>query len=143
VPLVNNTSFEDYFLQFNKAENTGRWPLSAEGQIELHTEPFLNNTDVLPLKKSLFYKDALVFKHLQSDAISILSNKTDHGIEVSYKGFPFMGIWNAKDADFVCIEPWCGIADSVNATGNLADKEGINKLQSSAHFSAQWTAKFF
>ncbi len=33
-----------------------------------------------------------------------------------------------KDADFVCIEPWCGIADSVASTQQLAEKEGMNKL---------------
>jgi galactose mutarotase-like enzyme len=39
-----------------------------------------------------------------------------------------MGIWAAKDADFVCIEPWCGIADHTNHDHQLENKEGILKL---------------
>ena len=91
----------------------------------------------------MFYADALVFKHLASDEISILSNKTKHGISISYKGFPYMGIWSAKNADFVCIEPWCGIADSVNTTQQLTEKEGIHILNSKQKFEACWLSKFF
>ena len=54
-----------------------------------------------------------------------------------------MGIWNAKDADFVCIEPWCGIADSVAATGDLEEKEGINSLEPGAVFERTWTTDLF
>ena len=54
-----------------------------------------------------------------------------------------MGIWNAKDADFVCIEPWCGIADHVNASGVISEKEGINKLQPEHVFNRIWTVDLF
>ena len=49
--------------------------------------------------------------------------------------FPFLGIWSVKDADFICLEPWCGIADSVNSNQQLEYKEGIEKT-SRAKFSA-------
>jgi galactose mutarotase-like enzyme len=54
-----------------------------------------------------------------------------------------MGIWNAKDADFVCIEPWYGIADHENASGKLEEKEGIMALSPEQIFSSQWSAVFF
>ncbi len=143
VPLAAETGFEDYYLLFSKRENAGRWPLSAQGLIETMPLPFLNDTNKLPLHKSLFYKDALVFKHLVSAGISILSYKTTHGLRVNFPGFPYMGVWSAKGADFVCIEPWCGIADSVNATGSLEEKEGINLLAPQQIFEKQWSAEFF
>jgi hypothetical protein len=34
----------------------------------------------------------------------------------------------------VCIEPWCGVTDGVDATGNLADKEGIVVLEAGGTF---------
>ncbi|RBL91645.1 aldose 1-epimerase family protein [Chitinophaga flava] len=143
VPLVEGTGYEDYYLEFNKTETTGRYPLSPEGQIELTPVPLLQQTQELPLKKSLFLEDALVFKALASDAISIRSHKTPHGLTVSFNGFPYMGIWAAKNADFVCIEPWCGIADNVAATGELNEKEGINQLVPGEKFERTWTASFF
>ncbi|HVX50306.1 MAG TPA: aldose 1-epimerase family protein [Chitinophagaceae bacterium] len=143
VPVTGGTEFIDYYLHFNHIEGIGRWPLSATGQVEKHTEPVLENNDILPLTKQLFYKDALVFKHLKSDAITLKSNKTPHGLTVTFKGFPYMGIWSFKDADFICIEPWCGIADSVDATGNLSEKEGINSLPPGQLFERTWSIEVF
>ncbi|MCW3466918.1 aldose 1-epimerase family protein [Chitinophaga nivalis] len=143
VPLVAGTTFEDYYLHFNQTETAGRYPLSPGGQIELTPVSLLEHTQELPLQKALFYEDALVFKGLQSDAISIKSRRTPHGLTLYFGGFPYMGIWSAKDADFVCIEPWCGIADNVEATGELAEKEGINELAAGSHFERTWIAEFF
>lgn len=143
VPLVEGTTFEDYALHFNARETAGVWPLSAGGQIETSPLPYLLDTQMLPLQKSLFYKDALVFKHLASTSIAIRGNNTAHGVDVHFTGFPYMGIWSAKDADFVCIEPWCGIADHVDASGLLDEKEGILQLQPDELFQKQWSAVFF
>jgi len=143
VPLTNDTVFEDYYLKFSDVESAERWPLSKDGLIETYTTPVLKNTDRLALSKPLFYEDALVFKHLRSNSISILSDKTTHGLKVKFDGFPYMGIWNAKDADFVCIEPWCGIADSVQTTGKLQEKEGIQLLEENEIFERTWSVEVF
>ena len=143
VPLNEKLAYEDYYLQFNQPENAQRWPLSAEGLIEKISIPFLENEDKLPLRKDLFYKDAIVLKHLQSNSISILSHQSANGVKVTFDGFPYMGIWAAKDANFVCIEPWCGIADSVTASGNLIGKEGIIKLEAGGLFERSYSIEVF
>ncbi len=143
IPFPGQTAYTDHYLEFNHTENTGRWPLSADGLIETIPIPLLSDTNSLPLTKELFYGDALVFKNLASTAISLLNKKNKHGLTLSYPGFPFMGIWSYKDADFVCIEPWCGIADSTNTTGNLSEKEGINELATDAVFTRSWQVKVF
>lgn len=143
VPLTDEYDFTDYYLQFEKTENAGRWPLAANGLIEKSGVPYLQNTDIISLKKELFYTDALVFKNLSSQFIAIGTGKNEHGIKLSFNGFPYMGIWNAKDANFVCIEPWYGIADSVDATGKIEEKEGIQKLGDDETFSAAWSVTCF
>ncbi|MBB1283748.1 aldose 1-epimerase family protein [Flavisolibacter sp. BT320] len=143
LPLAEGTAYTDYRLEFNKAETAGRWPISKEGLIEMAPQPFLENSKVLPLSKDLFAKDAVVLKHLQSDSVQLLSDKTEHGLQFSYKGFPYLGLWAAPGADFLCIEPWCGIADSVDADGNLENKEGINRLAAGERFDVAWSVRFF
>jgi galactose mutarotase-like enzyme len=143
VPLTQGSAYEDYYLQFNREETAGKWPLSPEGLIERSTRPLLDHTNRLPLKKSLFYADALVLKHLASDVVTLKSDATPHGLEFHYKGFPYLGIWAARDADFVCIEPWCGIADHVDASGQLENKEGINQLQPGGLFERSWHVVLF
>lgn len=143
VPLVKGTEFSDHYLEFGEKENAGVWPLSPEGLIKTEPEPYLEDTDHLPLLKELFYRDALVFKSLRSNTIAIRNLVNDHGIKLQFDGFPYMGIWSARNADFVCIEPWCGIADSVNTSGDLTQKEGINSLQPGNSFRRSWQVKIF
>jgi len=143
VPLVGGTKYEDYYLRFSQNEDANRWPLSLKGLIEANPIPLLKNENKLPLQKELFYKDAIVLRHLNSDAISVVSDKTQRGIKVQFAGFPYIGIWAAKDADFVCIEPWCGIADSVNTSGKLEDKEGINILEAKGRFEVGYFIEVF
>lgn len=143
VPLTEGSSYNDYYLLFNETETAGQYPLSSDGLIEQKTIPFFDNTNTLPLTKSLFYADALVFKNLNATNISILSNKSSHGLKLHYPNFPYMGIWSFKDADFVCIEPWCGITDMVNTDGNIVNKEGINTLEPKELFSRTWWVELF
>ncbi len=143
VPLAAGTNYEDYYLEFAETENAGRWPIAKDGLIESSPIPLLENTKTLPLSKDLFSRDALVFKNFSSTGVSLKSNKTSHGFEFNFSGFPYLGIWAAGGADFVCIEPWCGIADSVNSNRQLANKEGINKLGAGEIFSRTWTVKFY
>ncbi|MBC7958758.1 MAG: aldose 1-epimerase family protein, partial [Vallitaleaceae bacterium] len=73
LPLEAATVYEDYFLEFSAIENAGRWPISKDGLIEGAPVPLLVNTNILPLNKQLFQQDALVFKDLRSDKVSLRS----------------------------------------------------------------------
>jgi galactose mutarotase-like enzyme len=143
VPLTKNTDYEQYSLIFNHYENAGIWPLTADGLIQTQPVPFFNNNNKIDLKKSLFYGDALVFKHLQSSIIQLRNNQNEHGLTFTHQHFPYLGIWAAKDADFVCIEPWCGIADSETTTQQLLEKEGIEQLAAGGVFERSWLVSVY
>lgn len=143
LPLVDNTVYEDYYLEFEKNENAGRWPISGDGLIEKEPIPVLNETNILPINKELFAKDALVFKDLKSSFVKLKSDKTPHGLTFHFPGFPFLSIWAAKGADFICIEPWCGIADNVESDQQLVNKEGIILLKKADEFKRAWSAELY
>jgi galactose mutarotase-like enzyme len=143
LPLVKGTSYEDYFLEFNEEETLPRWPISKDGLIEKRSVPLLQQTNVLPLTRELFFEDALVTKYPTSSIVSIRSDKTEHGLDFQLEGFPYLGIWAARNADFVCIEPWCGIADNVDADQQLVHKEGIIALNSGGTFERSWMVRLF
>ena len=143
IPLTPGEQYTDYELVFEKQEHAGRWMISPEGLIGEHAVPLLDNTNTLPLTHELFYKDAVVLKDLHSRSVRLKSKTSPHGLKFDFPSFPFLGIWSAKDADFVCIEPWCGIADSVNATQLLEDKEGIESLPAGETFTRTWSARFY
>lgn len=143
LPLAPGTGYPDYYLEFDKVENAPRWPISRDGLIETQPQPLLENTATLPLKKELFAKDALVFKHPASSGVAIRSAKTQRGLKMDFPDFPFLGIWAAPNADFVCIEPWCGIADPVDSNQQYAEKEGIQRLEGGQKFERTWTLEVF
>ena len=143
VPLVENTEYTDYYLEFDHKETAPRWPISKDGLIGREPLPLLQDEQILRLTKELFAKDALVFKRLKSTGIALRSARTERGLRMDFPGFPFLGIWAAPNADFVCIEPWCGIADPVDSNQQLVDKEGINRLEAGGVFERTWTLRFF
>jgi galactose mutarotase-like enzyme len=143
VDVTEEKSYSDYYLLFNQKENAPRWPISPEGLIESKSIPMLDGSDRINLTRELFYKDALVFKNLESTQVDLRCTKDQHGIQFNFAEFPFLGIWAVKNADFVCIEPWCGIADSVTTNQDFTEKERINRLAPGEEFSRQWSVKIF
>lgn len=143
VPITDDTTYSDYYLEFNAEETAPRWPINSEGLIEDNPAPLLKDQHKLPLTYELFYQEALVFKNLRSDCISIKSTKHAHGLDFHFHNFPFMGIWAPRNADFVCIEPWCGIADSVEQDQQFETKEGIEKLPAKETWKRQWSIVVF
>ena len=141
VPFIKGTNYTDYYLQFNTTETLQRWKLENGLIAAPESLPITNN--ILPLQPSLFYEDAIVLKHIKSNVITLACNKNEHGLHFKFDDFPFFGIWAAKDAPFVCLEPWCGIADSVTHNQQLKDKEGINVLAANAHWQKSWSVACF
>ena len=142
VPLLPGAAYTDYYLQFNADEPLQRHHLQ-NGLLSGATEMLSAPNGRLALEPGLFYNDAIVLKHLQSDSITLASSKHTHGLHFHYKNFPYLGIWGAKDAPFVCVEPWCGVADSTNHNQKLEDKEGIMQLEAGQSWQRTWMVECF
>ncbi|WP_293745120.1 aldose 1-epimerase family protein [uncultured Pedobacter sp.] len=142
VPNTPDTVYEDYYLYFNADEQLTFWKLE-DGLVANETKNIALNARKLKLTHELFYNDALVFKNLQSNSISLLNTKNDNGLHFNFEEFPFFGIWAAPDAPFVCLEPWCGVADGVNHNQELSGKEGIIKLGAGKTWSRFWEVVCF
>ena len=76
----------------------------------------------------MFYKDVCYFDKIISRSVT-LKNNDNKGVRVDFPDFTSLGVWQAKDAPFLCIEPWCGSADFDDCTGVFAEKRGIVILQ--------------
>lgn len=138
-PIEESLNYEDYYLEFDENENLERWPLNNVGLVLDKPIVISKNTRILPLKKELFHQDALVLKHLNSDSIVLKSDKNHKHLKFTFKNFPYFGIWAAKNADFVCLEPWCGIADSADTNQDFKTKEGTIELESGRFFEREYT----
>ena len=109
------------------------------GLVTSNTKPVIKNGNEIQLHHNLFNKDALVFKDLKSRKATLKSKTHGDIISVYYDDFPYLGIWAKPNANYVCIEPWQGIADSENTTQILKDKEGIIALDANKTHKAVYT----
>jgi galactose mutarotase-like enzyme len=142
LPLQSNLNYNDYYLSFENDENLKRFRL-VDGLISTTSEPLPMQQNILPLKTDLFAEDAIVLKKLQSKKITLQSDKGKNGLHFYFDGFDYFGVWAAKNAPFICLEPWCGIADGVNHNQQLKEKEGINTLLPNRTFERSWAVQLF
>ena len=139
-PVYKDENYDDYTLEFEHKENSKTHLINMEnGLISPKTKTIFNDTNILPLKHELFNDDALIFKDLKSKKATLKSKTHGNILSVTYNDFPYLGIWAKPDGDYVCIEPWLGIADNENTNQNIKEKEGILTLEAGKTFKASYS----
>lgn len=129
VPLFQHEQYSDYFLRFEYDESSARYSVMPDGTIGSATRPVpWKDGNILPLTHDLFAEDALVFKDLQSRSVVLESAINGPILKLDYAGWTHMGIWAKPNGDFVCLEPWIGLADSYESDGQFKNKEGLVEL---------------
>lgn len=133
IPVNEDAAFEDYTIVFEKAEEQNCPVIIMDtGLIDYSQSGFeFNNESEIPLRHSLFYKDALVFDGLNSDKVKIVNKATGRGVEMEFSDFPMLGIWSAQnDGPYVCLEPWTGCATLTHEDDDFRKKKGMSVLKS-------------
>ena len=138
-PVFENENYNDYSLEFETNETAFTHKLNPDnGLVSDDTEIVLKNTNSLPLEHSLFNEDALIFKNLNSRKVTLLSKQNGKIVTVSYPDFNYLGIWAKPNGNFVCIEPWLGIADHEGTNQIIEEKEAIMDLEPNKTFTATY-----
>ena len=139
-PVYENEAYTDYSLVFEQDEKSETHLLNMNsGLVSSQTKPVFETPNTIPLHYNLFDKDALIFKDLKSRKVTLNSKINGDILTVNYTGFPYLGIWAKPNADYVCIEPWLGIADKEDTNQDITTKEGIVKLEANNNFKATYT----
>ena len=130
-PLEKDERFEDYDVIFAKKETASCPQQNPETRLLDFSDrvPVLQDQDVLPMDHKLFANDVLVFDRLHSDAVTLKSRKTGHGVRLGFAHFPFLGIWSAEGgAPFVALEPWTGCSTAPDEGDDLLQKRNMMHL---------------
>jgi galactose mutarotase-like enzyme len=133
VPFAGG-QLENYYLHFRDEEHLERH-FFENGLMLPQTAPVFDTSRQIFLRQDLFERGALIFRHPASEIISIRNSENERAVSVVTGGAPYLGIWaKAGRCPFLCIEPWYGLPDGPEATGELAEKEGILRLQAGGDF---------
>lgn len=140
IDTENGLKYNDYEIVFSDDDQLEIHPL-VDNLISSKTQTIELNNKSLPLSYELFSKDALVMTNMKSRELKLRNKKNDHQVIFTFSNFPYFGIWAAKNADFVCLEPWQGIADLENHNQELTQKFGILKLEKNQDWRANWAVE--
>lgn len=139
-PLTKDCEFHDYYFEFEKRENADISLVSKEGLFKREKRSLLKDMERIDITKELFKEDALIFNSLKSCKVALKNIKNNKAIEVSFKGFPYLGLWSKPEgAPFVCIEPWFGHADFEDFNGDFRDKDGVISLKEKDEFICRYS----
>ena len=140
IDTENGLNYNDYEIAFSNDVELQIHPL-ADNLISNQTQTIDLENKVLPLSYELFSKDALVMTNMRSKELILRNNKNHHKLIFTFSNFPNFGVWAAKNADFVCLEPWQGIADLENHNQQLTEKFGILRLEKGGDWTANWAVE--
>ncbi len=134
-------NFEDdtYFIAFDKDEETlNASLLNSSGMFDGKTKEINLTNNNLYLNKKTFENDALVFKNLKSRKVHLKNNINNTIITIDFPHFNYLGLWAKPGANFVCIEPWLGCADTADQKVDISKKEGIQHVEKGHVFETEF-----
>lgn len=125
-------SLDESYLEFEVNEEKDLICLD-KGYISNKKNNYLSS-NTLKLEKNIFKDDALIFESLKSKSIILKNNKNKKSVKILFKFFSHLGIWAPLNAPFICLEPWCGLADNINSNYDFKNKTAIIKLEKNNTF---------
>ena len=132
IPLDENESCDDYYVEFEKPETMNIYEVCESGQLLQKQQPFFHEERRFFIRKNLFQKEALAFIHPASTKLHIRSLTKQTKITVDFTGFDHVGIWSPyhkeKKLSFLCVEPWIGHTDFYGYEGDFSKRDGIASL---------------
>jgi galactose mutarotase-like enzyme len=135
-PLPFGHERSEHFIEFATDEPSPVRRLDAAGLLMPERFPTPIAGRRLPLADDLFRNDAIIFDDLHSRSVTYGA----HGgprIRVSFPDSPYLGIWTKPQADFICIEPWHGVADPQGYSGSFSAKPGVFMVAAGASMAAK------
>lgn len=132
---------ENYEIIFSEKENIDTYTVT-DGLMDGGKTPILRDSNILRLSYDYFKIDALIFKDLKSRSAVLHNRVTDENIKLDFDGFDYFLIWTKPDAEYICLEPWTGICDTIGTEYDIKTKEGITAVKPNDTFSVTHKISF-
>jgi galactose mutarotase-like enzyme len=129
-PLPYGKPRAAHFIEFEHDEPAPIRRLNSQGLLTPTPHPTPVQGRRLLLDDALFRDDAIIMDQVQSASVTYGVEGSPR-IRVSFPDTPYLGLWS-KPGNFICIEPWHGIADPEGFTGDFRDKPGVVNVAADA-----------
>jgi galactose mutarotase-like enzyme len=126
-PLPGGGDKLAHAIVFDRVEPSDLRALDDKGLLAGRTSSPVRG-DTLALSAELFAADALVWDELESRSATYRGAAGAPALHIDFPDTSYLGVWQKPGADFICIEPWQGLADEADFAGELQQKAGILTL---------------
>lgn len=133
---------ENYQLIFEEKETLDSFALDGD-ILTNKAVRVIENEKSLPLKYDYFAVDALVFKNVDFDKVTLAKLDGSKVLSVEFDKAEYFLLWTKPGAKYICLEPWCGVQDIEGSTFPIKDKEGIVTLEKDGVFTFTHTIECF
>lgn len=143
VPIEQDLSFEDYFIEFAQGTDIKRVGMSEDCFVTGDEEAFpLEENQRLSLRHNLFDNDAIILKDAPSKVV-LASEKGSARIEMETSHLEYLGIWHkpASDAPYVCIEPWSSLPSKKDIIEDLEKQDNLVSLKPDGYYTGFFKVK--
>ena len=144
LPVNNGEEKEDYYFDMHPSIARVKIPLKG-AYLDWNNRSLASTDSFIGLSDELFKDDALIYElHGHDNKVSLRTDKSKFHINVWTRNAPHVGIWSQypNTANYVCIEPWWGIADREDADGELEHKYGMNHLEPGKEYQAGFSITY-
>lgn len=135
LPDYNPDSVIHGYLRCYDHEGQSVLPISSshlEGGLRVITESIEveNNKGLIPITNSIFANDAILLDGGNINSVGLIDLQGKEILRVNCPQAEVFGLWapNKPGCPFVCIEPWCGVADRKGFNGDISEKDCIHSL---------------
>lgn len=164
IPGVKTSSLDQYHLSFTRSWTSYGPSITDDGLCDYATpQKLIVDSDTLDLswelidrEKTITLEDVpdrritltsdITANRIESEIEDTITNDVyeTHGIQMDFEGFDYLGIWSAAPGcPFIALEPWCGIADTVDCDGIFEHKPGIISLEPGQSIAKTLSIKVF
>lgn len=142
-PLADGLEKSTHVLTFDR-EEPDPMPRVVEGLLTMAMYPSKIRDRVLKLDEALFAHDALILAKPNSHCVRYTAPEAPAGtagIEMQWSGFESFGIWMRPGCNFLCLEPWNGMASPADLDDVFVAKPGLALLPPGASLEAAYSVK--
>lgn len=146
LPEYNINDETHGYIQFFNAKGDTIAPLLLnrleEGlRVSFKPQSMVNDNNILALTNNTFANDAILVEGKQVASISLFDKQGMKVLTVSCPQSEAFSIWapNRSGCPFVCIEPWCGIADRKGFDLDISKRDYCQNLEPGETFVYKYT----
>ncbi|MBB6124255.1 aldose 1-epimerase family protein [Sphingobium subterraneum] len=127
-PLPTGGAKKDHRIVFEQPEPAPIRRIGGEpGLIAPDAEATPVEGDTFIPTHALFERDAVIWDQLTSRSL-LWGVPGEPRLRIDFPDTPTLGLWQKPGANYLCIEPWAGMADPAGFTGDFTQKPGIITL---------------